>query len=169
MKRISKALALVAVMLVLVGSLGLLSASRGAFSTPEDVAEGFVRTLVSGDYDDALEYLDRRTNKDIDTTDLRHFATFIAMRSGQVNDIRGVRRWVRGRRAEASAMLVTNGGNDWSLNLVMVRKQGTWSIAEIGSIENVSVAPNSFGIRVPAPIVSVSPDANDEQPELSHG
>lgn len=148
--------AVAAGILMLTGAIGLLGGIQRFGSTPEDVAEGFVRTLVNGDYNGAFRYLDPAANKDIDTVDLKHLALFIMMRSGQVHDIHGVRGWVRGRRAEASARLVTHAGGNWMLSLKMVRRRGSWSIAEIGQIQNASASPNGFGVRVPAPIAAAS-------------
>src|SRR5687768_8987513 len=110
MKRMSLTVAVAAVSMVVAGAFGLVAESQLFDSTPEDVAEGFVRTLVAGDYGDALEYFDRTLNKDIDTVDLRHFAVFIALRSGQVREVYGVRGRISGSRAEASARLLTESG-----------------------------------------------------------
>src|SRR5687768_300068 len=142
MKRMALPVAVAAGMMVIAGAAGLLGSSNLFESTPEDVAERFVRTLVTGDYDAALGYIDQSVNRDIDTVDLRHFALFIMLRSGEVRDIRGVREWVKGQRAEASAQLMTDAGGNWSLNLKMVRAGGSWAIAEIGSIHNAGTVPN---------------------------
>ncbi|MBC8144260.1 MAG: hypothetical protein H7X80_01675 [bacterium] len=150
------AVAVAAVLMVVAGAVGLLGGARMARSTPEGVAESFVRTLVAGDYDDALSYVDASLKKNLDTSSLRHFAVFIVMRSGNVRDIRGERGWVRGRRAEAVAKLVTDAGGDWNLNIKLVRTHGLWAVAEIGSIQNASTSPNNFGERVPLPIAQLS-------------
>ena len=144
--------AIAAGLMVLVGIVGLVRESRLFVKPPEAVAESFVRQLVTGHYDRALRHLDPTANAELDEDDLRHFAMFIMIRSGEVLDVRGEPRWVRGGRAEASAMLTTSVSGEWALNLRMVRNGSAWSIAEIGSIERSNSTESIFGTKIPTAI-----------------
>lgn len=143
--------AIAAGLMVLVGTVGILRDSGLFVSSPEEVAEGFVRHLVTGDFEGAKGYLDDRMSHELDEEDLEHFALFIMMRSGEIVDVRGERGRVDGRVAEASARLVTSVAGEWALSLKMVRDRGSWSIAEIGTIEQ-STEESIFGTRMPPPI-----------------
>lgn len=151
--------AIAAGLMVLVGIVGVVRQSGLFVTPPEAVAESFVRQLVTGHYDRALRHLDPTANAELDEDDLRHFALFIMMRSGEVIDVRGEPRWVRGGRAEASAMLTTSVSGEWALNLRMVRNGGGWSIAEIGSIEHSNSTESIFGTKIPTAIAMRSAPA----------
>lgn len=138
-------------MMVLVGIVGLVRDSGMFESSPEEVAEGFVRHLVGGDFAGAKRYLNPAMRDELDEQDLEHFAIFIMMQSGEVVDVKGQRGWVKGRQAEASARLVTAVAGDLALSMRMVRERGSWSIAEIGTIEREE-GESIFGTRIPTAI-----------------
>lgn len=143
--------AIAAGLMVLVGAVGLVRDSGLFVTSPEEVAEGFVRHLVAGDFAEAKNYLNSTMRTELDEEDLEHFAIFIMMRSGEVVDVRGERGWVKGGTAEASARLVTSVAGEWALSLKMVRDHGTWSIAEIGTIEQEG-GESIFGTKIPTAI-----------------
>jgi hypothetical protein len=144
-------IAIAAGLMVFVGAVGLLRDSSLFASSPEEVAEGFVRHLVSGDFAGAKSYLATTMRSELDEEDLQHFAIFIMMRSGEVVDVKGERGWVKGSRAEASAKLVTSVAGELALSLRMVRDRGSWSIAEIGTIEQ-ETGESIFGTKIPTAI-----------------
>jgi hypothetical protein len=159
MKRLfAMIVAIAAGLMVCIGAVGLLRDSGLFTSPPEAVAEGFVRQLVAGRYERAMTYLDESMSREIDQNDLKTFAMFIMMRSGEVLDVKGERGWVKGGKAEASARLMTTISGAWDLNLVMVRRSGAWSIAEIGSMErsNAGGTESIFGTRIPPAIAMQS-------------
>lgn len=143
--------AIVTGMMVLVGIVGLVRDSGMFESSPEEVAEGFVRHLVGGDFAGAKSYLNPAMRHELDEKDLEHFAIFIMMQSGEVVDVRGQRGWVKGGQAEASARLVTSIAGELALSLRMVRERGSWSIAEIGTIERQE-GESIFGTKIPTAI-----------------
>lgn len=143
--------AIVTGMMVLVGIVGLVRDSGMFESSPEEVAEGFVRHLVGGDFAGAKSYLNPAMRHELDEKDLEHFAIFIMMQSGEVVDVRGQRGWVKGGQAEASARLVTSIAGELALSLRMVRERGSWSIAEIGTIEREE-GESIFGTKIPTAI-----------------
>src|SRR5687768_11829776 len=126
-------------LMVVVGAVGALHDTGLFVRPPEAVAEGFVRQLVAGRYERAQDYLDGAMKAELDENDLRHFALFLKMRSGDIVDVHGLPRWVNGRKAEASAVMKTAVSGEWSLTLKMIRRQGEWSIAGFGSIERTNV------------------------------
>jgi hypothetical protein len=156
MKRLFGMIATIAAgLLIVVGAVGLLRDTGLFTSPPEAVAEGFVRQLVAGRYDRAMTYLDESMRKELDHDDLKTFAVFIMMRSGEVVDVKGERAWVKGSTAEAHAKLMTTVSGAWDLNLRMVRRSGTWTIAGIGDMEQSQVEGGTesiFGTRIPPPI-----------------
>ena len=147
--------AIAAGVMVLVGTLGVLTGWRPLGKPPEAVAEHFVRELISGDYNDALAYMHPATSHEVDANDLRHIAIYIMMRSGKVVDVQGSRSWVKGGRALTTTRLHTSIAGDWALTLKMTRTGGSWAVSEIGSIQSVNDTESIFGTPIPTAIAAL--------------
>jgi hypothetical protein len=99
-------------------------------SPPQDVVEGFVRELVTGDFDRAMPYLRNDLATQTHPVSLEIWAANLESVIGPIHDIRGEVEWTSRHRAQARAVLAT-ASREVTISFHLVLEDGHWSIADV--------------------------------------
>ena len=100
---------------------------------PEAVAEGFMRSMATHRYAQAMPYLTPPL-RTIGLEGLRRRQEEIERACGRVRDVRGVERRRSGESARAVAVLRAEKG-DASVWFDLVREHGEWRLASLGELD----------------------------------
>lgn len=119
-------------LLLLAGVVFGLGDKTVMVAPPESITEGFMRSLSTRRYDQALTFLHDNLKKQTPTDDLKAFTQRIEREHGGIQNVSGEPIWIKGDRAEASAFLQTQRVKEVEIKFKLERDKGEWVIGEIG-------------------------------------
>jgi ABC-type transporter MlaC component len=101
-------------------------------SPPEAVAEGFMRSLTTRRYRQALPFLNDELQERVTPEALKAYAQRLEAEHGKIKDVKGEAGWMKGDRAEAHAVLQTDQGKEVKHPIRLERSEGAWSVSDFG-------------------------------------
>ena len=99
-------------------------------SPPEAVAEGFMRSLTSHRYRQALPFLSDDLQERVTPEALKAYTHRLEAKHGKIKDVKGKAGWVKGDRAEAQAVLQSERGKEVKHPIRLERSEGAWSVSD---------------------------------------
>jgi hypothetical protein len=104
-------------------------------SPPEAVAEQFARKLAGGRYDVARHHLEHDSRAMRER--IRAASDALRAGSGAISAVDGQAGVIDGDRATASAVIDTERAGEIVMPFVLVRRAGSWRIAEFSSMMTI--------------------------------
>ena len=110
-------------------------------SPPEARAEGFIRSIETGRYVQAKQYLSNTARGHTSIVDLERLRGEIVSSVGEVQNVTGKRLRIEGDEAEADAILHSRHRRLSQIRVRLVRESGEWNVGHFRMDTRASSRP----------------------------